>query len=181
MRECKEIMSSLDKDESHNWEHSLRVRDLCLKISHGLCVCTDTIKVISYLHDIGRTKARGVYGNKGHAQISYEMATKILKRVYVPQKELILCVVRKHSELNNDNDNLCLKVFKDADRLDHMGAIGIYRIVHATTNHENFLSELNDAMKCFEALRMPIAISIGKPRYKFLVDFKKRFLKEGYF
>lgn len=173
-------MSGLDKDESHNWEHSLRVKDLCLKISHGLCICTDTIKVICYLHDIGRTKAKGFTGNKTHAQFSYEMADKILKKINVPQKELILHTILSHSELNNGKDNLYLRVFKDADRLDQMGAIGIYRIVHATTNKEDFISDLNDALKCFEALRIPVAIAMGEPRYKFMLKFKNLFLKESH-
>ena len=177
--ECQRIMIGLNKDESHNWNHPLRVRKLALQISSGLDLNPDLLRMMVYLHDIGRVKAKGFKGNRTHAQFSYEMAILILEKFDIPEKELILQAVLQHDELNDSDDSIYLKVLKDADRLDCMGAIAVYRCIHATSNKEEFLEDLENSLSYFSMLRIPAAISIGKPRHDFLVHFRRLFLQES--
>ena len=178
--QCQEIMSGIDKDEAHNWSHVVRVKNMCLRLCSGLNLDTNVLELMAWFHDIGRIKEK-YNGGGNHAQFSYEMAIPILDQFPIPAeiKQLILQAVLEHNKLNDENDSIYLQLLKDADRLDCMGVMGVYRIVHDTSNQDEFVKGLDWVLEFQDMLRIPAALSIGRPRYDYLVHFKELFLQES--
>jgi uncharacterized protein len=187
---------------SHDWEHTLRVRRLSLRIGEAEGADLKVVEIAAYLHDIARPLEDGSKGAVCHAQRGAEIAEGLLKGLPLPpnQSENILHCIRSHRFRGKVRpETVEAKALFDADKLDAIGAIGIARAfqfagelgarlhnadVHpdATlpysvedTGYREFrlkLSKIRDRMQTREGRRL------ANGRHEFMEAFFKRFLDE---
>lgn len=115
---------------SHDWEHSLRVYNLCMRIGQAEGADMEVLKIAAYLHDVGRSHQDESKGTICHAEKGAEIATELLDKypISTGQKVNILHCIRSHRfRGNREPATLEAKILFDADKLDSIGAIGIAR------------------------------------------------------
>jgi uncharacterized protein len=116
---------------SHGWEHVERVRLLCRKIGKSEGADPIILDVAALFHDIMRA-------SDDHALESAEFADTVLPLIGF---DLEFCA-RVHEAIYTHSfsagrvaTSIEAKVLSDADRLDAMGAIGVYRTVQYNLEH----------------------------------------------
>lgn len=119
-------------DVGHDINHTLRVYDLCLKLTQGLKgVDLEILQLAALLHDIGNFKElRDRTGKICHAQESVKMAQKILKDFKYPKEKIdkvIHCILAHRYRTGVKPETKEAKILFDADKLDALGAIGVTR------------------------------------------------------
>lgn len=115
---------------SHDWEHTLRVHRLCLKIGPMEGADMPALEAASYLHDIGRLEQDKNGGAVCHAAIGAEMAAGLLKDVSFDEQRrynIIHCIRSHRFRDNYRPDTVEARVLFDADKLDAIGAVGVAR------------------------------------------------------
>lgn len=115
---------------SHDWEHTLRVYNLCVHIGRMEGADLEVMRISAYLHDVGRPEQDASKGTVCHAEQGAEMARALLKSYSGSQsiKDNIIHCVRSHRfRSDSEPETLEAKVLFDADKLDSIGAIGIGR------------------------------------------------------
>ncbi len=115
---------------SHDWDHTLRVYRLCLRIGRAEGADMDVVRPAAYLHDIGRGAQDRSEGNVCHAEEGAAMAEKLTAPLPLTraQKENIVHCVRTHRFRGGQVPRtLEAKVLFDADKLDSIGAVGVAR------------------------------------------------------
>jgi uncharacterized protein len=115
---------------SHDWEHSLRVYNLCMHIGQAEGADMEVLKIAAYLHDVGRPHQDESRGTICHAEKGAEIATELLDKypISTGQKANVLHCIRSHRfRGNREPATLEAKILFDADKLDSIGAIGIAR------------------------------------------------------
>lgn len=115
---------------SHDWEHTQRVRNLCMHIGQVEGADMGVLEISAYLHDVGRSFQDESKGTICHAEKGAEIAAQLLDKypISAQQKENILHCIRSHRFRGNDPpETLEAKTLFDADKLDSIGAIGIAR------------------------------------------------------
>lgn len=117
---CRELYP---KDDVHGWGHVERVRKLSRMLARNQKANLEALEAAALLHDIGR-------GSENHAEVSAQKAEEILRNLGFPEEfiEKVVEAVRSHSfSRGRDPRSLEAKVLSDADKLDAMGAIGVFR------------------------------------------------------
>ncbi len=109
------------------------------------------MKISSLLHDIGRFKEKSEKLN--HAELSAEMAERFLKSItphFSPEsiKKILHCI-RAYSFSNQVKPiTIEAKILSDTDKLDALGAIGLYRTIGFTVkkggNLDNVIYHLEE-------------------------------------
>jgi uncharacterized protein len=191
-----------DAPRSHDWDHTVRVFNLCMHIGTVEGADMQVLRVAAYLHDIGRPFQDRSNGNICHAQKGAEMAEEILKDepISADRKANIIHCIRSHRFRGNTQpQTLEAKVLFDADKLDSIGAVGIARAFQFAgevgarlhnpsvdpektdpytiedTAYREFrlkLSKIKDRMLTKEGRR------IAEERHEFMKMFFDRFLQE---
>jgi len=187
---------------SHDWDHTLRVYELCERIGKVEGADMEVVKIAAYLHDIGRSVQDQSAGKYCHAAEGAKLAREIVGQVPLSdfQKNNIIHCVRSHRFRGNDEPKtLEAKVLFDADKLDSIGAVGVARAflfagevgaklhnpdirVENTlpyskddTGYREFklkLSRIKDRILTTEGRKL------AKERHEFMETFFKRFLEE---
>ncbi len=122
-----------EKDDIHGFEHVKRVLKISSEIGALLNANLIVIKIAALLHDVGRYLNKDNTKNN-HAEISALAAEKfIIKNKFDIAREdvenVIHCI-RSHSFSNDmEPKTLEAKILFDADKLDALGAIGLYRTI----------------------------------------------------
>ena len=128
LKEAKKILSSAKG--SHDFDHTMRVYNLCIHIGKKEKANLEILKLSSLLHDIGRKEEDNANGKICHAEKGAEMAGKILKKYnYNPEKikKIIHCIASHRFRGKTSPKTLEAKILFDADKLDSIGAVGIGR------------------------------------------------------
>lgn len=115
----------------HDWSHVERVRDLALAIGKKEKVDLGIIEVAALLHDVGRKKEVASRGKFCHAEISAQLAEKVLKRLNfnkVQIKKITHSILAHRFRNSRIPETIEAKILYDADKLDSIGAIGISRV-----------------------------------------------------
>jgi len=115
---------------SHDWEHTLRVCNLCERIGPTEDIDMTVLLSAAYLHDIGRYHQDRQNGAVCHAWQGAEMAQSILKDFSLSkeQKTNIIHCIRSHRYRGNQSPGTIeARVLFDADKLDAIGAVGVAR------------------------------------------------------
>lgn len=187
---------------SHDWEHTLRVRGLCLHIGPREGADMVVLEAAAYLHDIGRADQDKLNGSICHAVRGAEMAQDILESLALAdhRKENIIHCVRSHRFRGGHSpQSLEARVLFDADKLDAIGAVGVARAYlfagelgaclhnphlppeqarsysRDDTGHREYvvkLSKIKDRILTKEGRRM------AEKRHAFMTAFFERFLEE---
>jgi uncharacterized protein len=192
----------LKANGSHAWEHTQRVRNLCMHIGRVEGADEEVLEIAAYLHDIGRPYQDESKGAICHAEKGAEKAAVLLEKypISAVQKNNVIHCIRSHRFRGNCRpQTLEAQVLFDADKLDAIGAIGIGRAfqfagevgarLHSPsvnpedtepyteedTGYREFklkLSKIKDRMLTAEGRRM------ARERHAFMELFFERFLQE---
>lgn len=114
-------------DPAHGWEHIDRVYKLALHIAQEEGADPVIVGIAALTHDLGRLSRDHT---KHHADLSVQSAAALLSahQVAPHTQQAILHAIATHSfSLGVEPRTLEAKVMRDADRLDALGAIGIWR------------------------------------------------------
>ncbi len=115
---------------SHDWEHTLRVYNLCLHIGEKENANMEILKISAILHDIGRDEQDKCNGKICHAEKGAILARKILNEFKMDEekiKQIVHCIKTHRFRRGNSPESKEAKVLFDADKLDSIGAVGIGR------------------------------------------------------
>lgn len=177
-----------ENDDIHGFPHVERVYNLCLQIGRELGANLFVLKIAAYLHDIGRILIREERRDKNHAEFSAEIALELLKSsgFKIPQIDLdkIIHIIRAHSFSNNIKPEILeAKILSDADKLDALGAIGLYRTIGFTIQRggdlDNLIEHLeNKIMKLPNLLFLDISRNLAEKRNQIIFDFYNKIMKE---
>jgi uncharacterized protein len=115
---------------SHDWEHTLRVHRLCLRMGPKEGADMLALEAAAYLHDIGRSAQDRSNGSVCHATIGAEMATDLLAGLGLDdarRRNIIHCIRAHRFRDDHPPHSLEARILFDADKLDAIGAVGVAR------------------------------------------------------
>jgi len=115
---------------SHDMGHINRVEALCLEIQKEEGGDSRILQLAALLHDVGVIKEHEEGGD--HALYSAEIATEFLGRAGAGKElvEMVAACIRSHRfSAGEIPDFLEARILQDADRLDALGAVGIFRSI----------------------------------------------------
>ncbi len=117
-----------DEPSSHDMSHVERVELLCLKIQDKEGGNSHVVQLAALLHDVGVIREHQEGGD--HAVYSAEIADKFLQDEGIESEtvEHVVSCIRTHRfsrGLTPESIEGC--ILQDADRLDALGAVGIFR------------------------------------------------------
>jgi len=181
-----------EKDDIHGFLHIERVFNLSLQLGKQLGANLLVLKIAALLHDIGRINRNKTSSDKNHAQLSSKMALEFLKPndfTLSPEEiDNIIQSIRTHSFSNNEiPQSLEAKILSDADKLDALGAIGLYRTIGFTIKNQGGVKEVikhldNKIMKLKDQMYLDISKQLAVERHQIVLDFynklKEEILKE---
>jgi uncharacterized protein len=120
----------LNTKGSHDWEHTERVLNLCLRIGKKENADLEILKYAAVLHDIGRAHQDESYGAICHAEKGATLARTLLKKYDVNFEKIeriVHCIESHRFRGKIIPQSLEAKILFDADKLDSIGAVGIGR------------------------------------------------------
>jgi uncharacterized protein len=175
-------------DDIHGFPHVMRVYDLCLKIGEDFNANMKILKIASLLHDIGRIDEKNTTSKKNHAEISAEKAFGFLnsQNFNLSQEDIenIIHCIKTHSFSNKVIPiTLEAKILSDADKLDALGAIGLYRTIGYTVKNKGDLNQIiehleNKILNLKNQMFLNISKKIGNKREKIILDFYYEIMRE---
>lgn len=178
-------------DDIHGFPHVIRVFDLCIKIGTALNANLRVLKAAALLHDIGRIKNNLGKIKKNHAEISADLAFNYLnsQNFDFSQEEIenILHSIKSHSFSNKKKaKTLEAEILSDADKLDAIGAIGLYRSIGFTIKNKGTLNDVikhleKKILKLKDMLILDISREIAEKKHKIVSDFYNQIISEADF
>lgn len=176
------------QDDIHGFPHVKRVYQTCLRIGKDLGANMVILKISALLHDIGRIKENNDPLKRNHAELSKEIAEQFLRSSELNLTETdinaILHCISTHSFSNNNSPlTIEAKILSDADKLDAIGAIGLYRTIGYTIKNNGGINDVithleQKILKLKDLLFLPISKSIAAERHESIVRFYERILEE---
>ena len=163
----------------HGFEHTERVVGLCRVLGDRLGADLSVLIPAAILHDIGR-------GEDGHAEKGAEIAGIILKENGVPYDKIerIVEAIRVHSFSERlEAASLEAQILSDADKLDAMGAIGVYRAGQYSGEHdrplEDYVGHFHEKLLTLKGLLYTDeARKLAETRHRFMESYLEEFMKE---
>ncbi len=170
-----------DIDDIHGFNHVKRVYNLCIDLGKNLNANLLTLKISALLHDIGRKKENIKEDKTNHAIISAKMTEEFLKMYNISLTEIDLdniihCIITHSFSNKIKPKTIEAKILSDADKLDAIGAIGLYRTIAFTTLKEGGINKViehieNKIIKLKDQLYLDISKKIAKKRQKIIIQF----------
>ena len=161
--------------KSHSLEHTIRVTHTCMNFGFELNAKLDVLIIAALFHDTGRPLEE-VTG-RCHAEISAEIATEFLKEHslndMIPEVCDIILSHRFSKEIKPTSKEG--KILKDADALDALGAMGLYRTINYSIEKKY---DLEKALKHFDEKLFKLPELMHFPSTKKLAMEKSKILKE---
>jgi len=173
-----------EKNDIHGFDHVERVFRLSNSIGKKLNADLKILKIAALLHDIGRIQEKKDMQKRNHAEISADLAKPFLASnpFTLTQNEIdkITHCIQAHSFSNNlIPEILEAKILSDADKLDALGAIGLYRTIGFTILRNGGLNDViehleNKILKLKNRLFLDISKEIAKSREKIIINFYEK-------
>ena len=131
---CKKLFSLAkllySDDDAHGFGHVLRVTILSFMLALRSRADVDVVVAASLLHDVGRM---GEHSGLHHAQVSALIAEPLLRGIGFPEEKIGLAIraIITHSfSLGIEKRSIEECIVSDADKIDALGAIGVYRMIY---------------------------------------------------
>lgn len=164
---------------THGFKHTERVYWACRHLGGRVGADLSVLLPAALLHDIGR-------GEADHALDSAETARRILEsKGYERAKvEAVFEAISTHSfSSGRAPSSLEARILSDADKLDAMGALGVYRAAMFSMEHgrsvEEFVTHFQEKLlKLKEALFTDEARRLAKSRHRFMLHFLAQLERE---
>jgi uncharacterized protein len=177
-----------DQDDIHGYPHVERVFKTCIHLGTIMNANMKILKISALLHDIGRIKEVNDSSGKHHAELSAEIASGFLNsyQEVLSKNEIakIIHGIRAHSFSNDVKPKtLEAKILSDADKLDAMGAIGLYRTIAFTVKNHNGIDMVIKHMeeKILDLKRdlyLEESKMLAEERQQILMDFYEKIKNE---
>ncbi|NQU03592.1 MAG: HD domain-containing protein [Syntrophaceae bacterium] len=174
IQESREL---LKEEKVSGFDHVSRVAYWCRYMGEKEGADLDALEIAAFLHDIGLNRV----GLKTHHTESAAMAGNLLREKNVPEERIkqICRIIERHAMHAPEAEKIEEKIINDADRIDHMGAIGIVRaIARAILVKKDYTGDVADVP---ELLRQVVA-STKKRVYtdiaKKIVDDKATYVEK---
>jgi len=176
-----------EKNDIHGFMHVERVLKLSSEIGVVLNANLPVIKIAVLLHDVGRflKKKDGV---RNHAEISAEIAENFIIKnnfsIAIEDVENILHCIRAHSFSNDlEPKTLEAKILFDADKLDALGAIGLYRTIGFTIKNHGGIEQVihhleKKILKLKDLLYLDYSKQMAEKRHELILDFYNKIKEE---
>ena len=189
IKETEEFSKKIMKeyDLSHDYNHIIRVKNMALKIAEKEKLDeTSKFEIIlgALTHDIADHK----YSNdkKEQENLIFNLYKNKLDKKIIENISYIACNTSLSKEVANidniDNTNIKLKCVQDADRIDSLGSIGIFRyiiygILKNKSNIEDIITNIKNRSKLLmKFIKTSYGKKIAKKKYKII----KKFIKDYY-
>ena len=132
IEKTKEFAATFHDGEpsSHDMSHINRVEALCREIQRKEGGDPLILQLAALLHDVGVIREHEEGGD--HSLYSAEIASEFLGRAGVEKKTVeavIYCIMTHRFSGGKSPETIEARILQDADRLDALGAIGIFRAV----------------------------------------------------
>ena len=180
----KFALKNSEKDDIHGFLHVERVYNTCINIGNRLGANILVLKISALLHDIGRIKEKDTSNDTNHAEISSQMALSFLEsnnfKISQENTDNIIHCIKAHSFSNKINPKTIeAKILSDADKLDAIGAIGLYRTIGYTVKSNGGIDQViehleNKIMKLKDQLYLDVSKKLAKERQQIILDFYNR-------
>ncbi|MFX1256872.1 MAG: HD domain-containing protein [Promethearchaeota archaeon] len=195
----KEIISAIrdfaynnyEKEDIHGYPHVERVYNTCIQIGLESNANLLVLKIASLFHDIGRINKKKYDLYKNHGEISAEIALNFLKsanfKLAKADVDNIIHCIKVHSFSSKlIPQTLEAKILSDADKLDAIGAIGLYRTIGFTVKNNGGLDQViehleNKIIKLKDLLYLDISKELAEERQSIVLDFFNKIKKEREF
>ncbi|MBN2335364.1 HD domain-containing protein [Candidatus Bathyarchaeota archaeon] len=163
----------------HGYEHTERVIRLCTALGEKLGADMDVLIPAAILHDVGR-------GGEDHAARGAKKAIEILREAGLDEARIdaIAEAIRVHSFSGSlGATSLEAQILSDADKLDAMGAVGVYRGAQYSGEHgrplERFVGHFHEKLlKLRELLYTEEARRMAERRHEFMLRYLEEFMNE---
>ena len=188
-RKIREIVEKEVSCSSHNMTHIDSVHNTCLLLAKGEKVDLDVLRAAALLHDIARVmEDSDPTGNTDHALLGAEIAAPILEEARFSDEKIRHvqdCIITHRSRTDRKPQSLEAKILFDADKLDSIGAVGLFRAIMWVGKHRAKIYDKTDK----ESVEKYIEANLGgkvngriqdKSRHSIQMDYvtKTRFLLE---
>jgi uncharacterized protein len=163
----------------HGFEHTERVVELCRVLGERLGADMSVLLPAAILHDVGR-------GEDSHAEKGAEKARNILEThgISGDKIERIVEAIRVHSFSGGlEAASPEAKILSDADKLDAMGAIGVYRAGQYSGEHdrsmEDYVGHFHEKLLTLKGLLYTDeARKLAESRHRFMESYLEEFMRE---
>ena len=163
----------------HGYEHTERVVELCKVIGSDLGADMEVLLPAAILHDIGRPLSN-------HAAQSAVQSEQILIDLGYPKDRIsaIIHAITVHSfSGGGEAQTLEAQILSDADKLDAIGAIGVYRAAQYGVEHsrpfKDFMAHFEEKLlKLSSLMYTDKAKQMAKNRHEFLLAYVEQIEKE---
>lgn len=175
----REVEKLIPKHGTHSFEHTIRVYQACQQIGTSTGADLSILLPAALLHDIKRD------GND-HAYASSVKARQIMSFLGYPSSRItaIAAVISSHSfSANRIPNSLEAKVLSDVDKLDAMGALGVYRAAMYSGEKvrpiKDFIAHFYEKLLTLkDKLYTEEAKHLAESRHNFMLDFLEQLDKE---
>jgi uncharacterized protein len=183
----KEILEAIKREAekriphygTHGFEHTLRVFNLCKRIGFSRSADRSVLLPAALLHDIARDEG-------DHEQASSSKARGILESMNYPEDKIkaVADAISTHSFSGGRSpESLEAEILSDADKLDAIGAIGIYRAAMYSAENgrpiEAFIAHFHEKLlKLKDTLHTEEARRLADSRHRFMLDFLEQHSRE---
>ncbi len=184
----KFAIENSEKDDIHGFSHVERVYNTSVRIGKKLNANLKVLKIAALLHDVGRIYEKEDRLKRNHAEISAEKAVKFLAshKFGLIQEDLdnIAHCIKSHSFSNNSTPYILeAKILSDADKLDALGAIGIFRTIGFNLENKGNITQIiehleNKILKLKKQMSLDYSKKLAKERHKTILDFYNKLKKE---
>ncbi|MHA2083903.1 MAG: HD domain-containing protein [Candidatus Thorarchaeota archaeon] len=162
---------------AHTYDHTRRVLSIAMEICEFQHADMRILGAAALLHDVGRPYE--LETGKSHAILSGEMSEEVLQRNGYNEDEIskVVDAIRTHRYSEGLTPNsLEGEILSDADKLDALGAIGIFRaIAQASVSNKGIQGFLTHAeeklLKLRDLMHTEQAKRLAKQRHSILEGF----------
>ena len=169
--------------ESHSLEHTIRVTNTCINLALKLDGSIDVVVIAALFHDVGRPLEETL--GRCHAETSAEIAASYLIQNSLSDmvSEISDIILSHRYSKKLEPTTIEGKILKDADALDALGAIGLYRTISYSLEKGYTLKQ---GLKHFEEklfklpnlMRFELTKKIAEKEIKILRDFVEQSEKD---
>ena len=169
---------------AHTFDHTLRVYELSVRIGKKMEANLKVLGAAALLHDIGRPEEakRGI----SHSILSGEMSRDILMNIGYDDEEIeqVVDAIRTHRFSEGiEPTSLEGRILSDVDKLDAIGAIGVFRaIAQAATKGSGIKGFLDHAdkklLKLKDLMYTDGAMVVAEERHRTLDVFVSQLREE---
>jgi uncharacterized protein len=170
--------------KSHSFDHIVRVTNTCLNLAQKLEANLDVLLLAAIFHDVGRPIEE--IDGRCHAEVSAEESENFLNKqnLSMLKKDVSEAILSHRFSKNIAPKTKEAKILQDADALDALGAIGLYRTISFSCERGLDMQEAlvhfdEKLFKLPARMHFPLTKLIAENKCNILKDFVKKVEEES--